>query len=465
MSSSPNPTPNPNTQTDSDHVTYIKASCLCTSNTFLIPFITSTLPQSTALCHCSSCRHTSGQLAVHCAVAAGAPVAISESEGASVEIPGSGGGGSDTRSTYVPADLSNLSKYNATPAMTRYFCKTCGAYMLYERHPAPDPDSDVSISQSQSQWMVSTGCLERTEGIVKVGSHTFLADTKDGGLSEFYRTLNGVAIPRYAYAQGEGTGSSDATLPLHWKDPRLVRKQQCQQLEKGGSENHEDRLHLHCHCGNVKLYLTRPDQEEAKKEENLWLVPGEQLEGRKHKPARFIAGHCFCASCRLSTGSLVPSFIILPRANVFNAQSTASQPITLSPTSPTRLHNLTQYTSSPLTYREFCATCGATVFYWTKAAKGPFPRDPGSEEAVVVDLAAGLVDEGDGLTLGDSGEDDGRVMGGEGGGAGGEGRGAGGVLCERWIVWHDLMMNIGEAVDKEGARSVGEGASLAVRGQ
>ncbi|KAF9050439.1 Mss4-like protein [Panaeolus papilionaceus] len=380
----------------SEPLTYIKASCLCKSNEFIIPFVSASLPQATDMCHCSSCRHITGQLAIHCANAASAPLAMAEGD----------------PTPTAPVDLSKLAKYNASEALTRYFCNTCGAYMLYELHSA----------DSESRWMVSTGSLERTEGIVKVGYHAFIKDTKDGGMTKFYRTLNGVDIPRY------GLEEHSETLPADWKEENLATLQ----------KKHQDKLHAHCHCRSISLYLTRPSQEESKDPSKIWLAPGadDSSYPTGHKPPRFLAGHCFCSSCRLSTGALVPSFLILPRANVFdNHNSEANTPITLSKSSPTRLNNLTQYVSSKDTYREFCSTCGATAFYWTKAPKGPFTRDETSPEAVVIDLAAGLLDEEEG-----------------------------GALSEGWVLWHDLPMNIGEAVDKDGANAVAEGSKLALQG-
>ncbi|PPQ99675.1 hypothetical protein CVT24_009747 [Panaeolus cyanescens] len=380
----------------SDSLTYVKARCLCKANEFVIPFKTASLPQATDLCHCSSCRHITGQLAVHTAEAASAPLAIVE--------------GDANATPTAPADLSKLSKYNASPALTRYFCNTCGAYLLYESRD----DND------NPRWSISTGALERTEGIVKVGYHAFVKDTKDGGLSKHYRTLNGTEIPRYALEYGNDTVGAD------WKDESL------QAIQK----KYQDRIHAHCHCRNISLYLSRPDQEECKDEAKWWLVPGAddaQYE-KGHKPPRFIAGHCFCTSCRLSTGSTVQSWVIVPRAHVFDYHSPDPEvPVTLSKSSPTRVKHLTQYSATPHTYREFCSTCGATVFWWTKSKeKVHLPQDESSEEAVVIDLSAGLMDEEQG-----------------------------GALAEDWVSWYDQIMYEAEAVDKEGAGAVKEGSKLA----
>ncbi|KAF9050428.1 Mss4-like protein [Panaeolus papilionaceus] len=377
----------------SDSLTYVKAGCLCKANEFVIPFATASLPQATDLCHCSSCRHITGQLAVHCAEAASAPLAVVE--------------GDATPTT--EADLSKLSKYNASQALTRYFCKICGAYMLYE----------TRSDDGKSRWTISTGSLERTEGIVKVGYHAFVKDTKDGGLTKHYRTLNGTEIPRYAQEDPK------ETLPIDWKDEGLSALQ----------KKYEGTIQAHCHCRKISLHLSRPNQEECKDAAKWWLVPGADDSSYQtgYKPPRFIAGHCFCTSCRLSTGSIFQSWLIIPRANVFDYHSPdPDAPVTLAQSSPTRVKNLTQYSGSPDTYREFCSTCGATVFWWTKSkARAHLPPDESSAEAVVIDVSAGLIDEEQG-----------------------------GALGEDWISWYDQIMYAGEALDKEVAKAVEEGSKL-----
>lgn len=335
----------------SDNLTYVKASCHCRANAFQIPFLTSKLPQGTDLCHCNACRHITGELAVHCAVLEGGPLSADSGVG-----------------DHKPADLSNLTKYNASENITRYFCSTCSAYLFYE------------VKGTDPHWSVSTGALERTEGIVKVGLHAFLADTLDGGLAHHYRQLNGVEIPRYEFDE---TGK---TLPLGWKAESLLKREG---LPKAGGED-EERLNAYCHCKNISIYFTRAKQEVGKDPSKWWLVKGKDDDPASR--VRFMSGHCFCTSCRTTSGSLIKSWVILPRANAIDART--SLPITFANDEPDkRPRGLKQYQSSAGTFREFCGTCGASAFYWSRSAKNGRALDASSEEPEVINVGAGLLDQ------------------------------------------------------------------------
>ncbi|KIM46803.1 hypothetical protein M413DRAFT_63847 [Hebeloma cylindrosporum] len=351
----------------SDNLTYVKASCHCGANAFQIPFLTSKLPQGTDLCHCNACRHITGELAVHCAVLEGEPLSADSGVG-----------------DHKPADLSNLTKYSASENITRYFCSTCSAYLFYE------------VKGTDPHWSVSTGALERTEGIVKVGLHAFLADTLDGGLAHHYRQLNGVEIPRYEFDE---TGK---TLPLGWKAEKEAKK--------------DERLHAYCHCRSLDFYITRPTELSAlpyapypdaicpviqtrlatirnRKDEKWWLSPSMRADesgnlvsmetGERVVPGahtKYLAGHCVCPNCRLGSGFEVQSWSFVSRANVF--EKGATEPLELMH-EPDRPACLKQYLSSPGKYREFCGTCGATCFWWHVGRPD------------VIDVSVGLIDERD----------------------------------------------------------------------
>ena len=380
----------------SNSVTYVKASCHCGANTFQIPFLTSKLPQATSLCHCNACRHITGGLAVHTAVVEGQPLSADSGPDA-----------------HKPADLSNLTKYNATEKATRYFCSTCSAYLLYEIKRTSDP-----------LWCVSTGALERTEGIVKVGQHIFLADTLDGGLAHHYRELNGAEIPRYEFNKG------GKTLPLGWKAESLLKKQE---PPKAGGED-EERLNAYCHCKNISIYFTRAKKEEAQNPAQWWYVKGKDDDPTSR--VRFISGHCLCTSCRGTNGSLITSWVILPRVNTIDART--SLPVSFAfpkdANAPNkRPQGLKQYQSSEGTYREFCGTCGANAFYWTKDTKRyPGIPDTPREEPVVIDVGAGLLDQEDG-----------------------------GSRAEGWFSWYEKVMYSDLAVDKAGMEALVAGVSQA----
>ena len=313
---------------------------------------------------------------------------------------------------HKPADLSQLTKYNASKNLTRYFCSICSAYLLYETKGTSDP-----------HWSVSSGVLERTEGIVKVGYHAFLADTLDSGLAHHYRELNGVEIPRYEFDEG------GKTLPLGWKAESLLKKQE---PSKAGGEG-EERLNVYCHCKNISIYLKRAKQEEAKDPSKWWLVKGKDDDPTSR--VRFRSGHCFCTSCRTTSGSLIQSWVILPRANAIDART--SLPIAFSfpkdANAPSkRPQGLKQYQSSNGTFREFCGTCGASTFYWTKDPKNGRVRDISSEEPEVINVGAGMLDQEDG-----------------------------GSRAEGWCSWSDKLMFGELGIDRAGVEALEAGVKAA----
>lgn len=373
--------------------TYVKARCFCRSNEFLVSFLTATLPQASHLCHCSTCRHTTGQLGVDGAIIATAPL---------VSVP-------DDETPIEPADLSKLSTYNVTPRLTRFFCYTCGAYMLCR----------LQLEADKFIWGISTGSLERTEGIVQLRSHVFVKPTKDGGLSKHYRAINRVELPRYAGwgSKNLAEGEKVELLPSDWEDKDLLA------LKKRSSPE----INAHCHCRQISLRLTRPSQEDSEDPSKWWIIPGEEDSGYPsgRKPPRFFGAHCFCSSCRLSHGAIISSCILVPHTNVLLEDGSN---ITISPSSSARPKNLTQYSSSPDTYREFCSTCGASVFWWTLKKQSIVPVDDGASEPVYFSLSAGLMDEEEG-----------------------------GALSEAWVSWSERVGYPEDALDKAVVEAVQNG--------
>ncbi|CAA7267301.1 unnamed protein product [Cyclocybe aegerita] len=368
--------------------TYVKATCHCGKNVFQIPFETSKLPLASDLCHCNSCRHVTGTMGVHTAHMKGRPLTADSGP-----------------ESQKPADLSNLSQYNVSSSLTRHFCSTCSAYMLYETTHEDGP----------STFSVSTGSLERVEGIVKVGYHAFLGDTLDGGMADHYRVLDGVEIPRY---EGEEGGP---TLPLGWKAESISKKTDT------SAELDDEKLAAYCHCKTISFYLTRATQEAAKDEATFWLVPAKD-DDPTSRP-RFMSGHCFCTSCRLSSGSTIRSHSIVPRENIIDPRT--SLPISLA-TESKRPEGLKKYESSPGTYREFCGTCGASVFYCPSAqGKGHGSVDTDGEPSVV-GIGVGLLDENDS-----------------------------GARAERWCFWSENLFHPEDAIDKAGLEAVKEAVKTA----
>ncbi|RDB27838.1 hypothetical protein Hypma_002322 [Hypsizygus marmoreus] len=343
-------------------MTFVKASCHCGRNTFKVAFPTASLPIINDACHCTSCRHSTGQLTVIQAGFDGVPL---------------------SPETNNPASLSNLTPYKTSESATRWFCSTCSAHVLWQ-YTAPE----VS-------WCISTGALEKTEGIVKLRYHIFVADTLDGGIADHLRVIDGLEIPRYI-----ARAMKDEVVPLGWRSAEITEKKRSAD---------EDCLSLHCHCKTIQLSITRPSAASTvpsspypdllfpyistpaskianTEDEKWWLRPA-----GVDKPTKYLAGHCACTTCRLTSGFEIQSWAFVPRSNIL---TTSGVELDLQ-NERLRPSGLRQYKSSPGRNREFCGTCGATVFWW------------GEERPELIDVSVGLVDEKQG-----------------------------GVRAEGWLDWH-----------------------------
>lgn len=370
-------------------LTYVKASCHCGDNVFQIPLLTSTLPQENTICHCDSCRHITGQMFTYGMMMEGLPLAADSGT---------------TPETHKPADLSKLVKYQASSNLTRHFCSKCTAYILFNAR-----------SGDKSLWFVGAGALERTEGLIKVKRHIFVKSTLDGGAADHIRHFEGKEVPRY-----EGW---PASKPLNWgwKAESITNR-----IPLSDSE---DRLKAYCHCKTISLYITRPKQEEAKDPTKFWLIPADE-DDPKSRP-RYISAHCPCNSCRLTAGSLLVTNIIIPCENMFDAHTDLPVKLVIpkdGSMNPNRPKGLVQYCSSPGGFRESCGTCGASVFLWSKKDEGTlFPVHEG-EEARVILLHMGLLDEKEG-----------------------------GARREDWISFHNEVIHGEDGLDKSFVEAVQAG--------
>ncbi|KAF8155924.1 Mss4-like protein [Crassisporium funariophilum] len=275
-------------------LTYVNATCHCGLNQFKTPFLTSNLPFASDLCHCTSCRYITGELAVHWAVMHGKALDKDSEEG---------------EEKHKEASLAGLTKYNASTNLTRYFCTTCSAYMLYEM-----------TSAKKLLWSISTGVLEKVEGIVKAGYHIFVGDTLGGGLADHYRTIEGAELPRYESEEGGKTLLNGPSL-----------------------RPATNRITAFYHCKTISLVLIRSTNK------SKWAVQGKTAT----EPLRFVCGHCLCQSCRLTSVSLIQSWVFLHPSNVLNFSTNA--PVVFakdgSPEAAGRMKGVKQYSSSSGVYR------------------------------------------------------------------------------------------------------------------
>ncbi|TFK26127.1 hypothetical protein FA15DRAFT_667804 [Coprinopsis marcescibilis] len=275
----------------------------------------------------------------------------------------------DRLTVYQPADQEGI---------TRYFCGTCSAHVLVHidesKLPRPGLDHGVldgstkgvhgSVVGKSESWRVVGGALRQVDGVLQPTSHIQVASTMDGGFANQLPVVNGVKLKRFS----QGKGSEE--LPMDWKSPLLKEGQP------------DDELHARCHCGAVSFYISHPQEIASRtsapypdiifpisitrrsilrnvKDDKWWLRSPIKEGG----PVRYLAGHCACNYCRMSSGFEVQSWGWVARAHIREEGFSKEEPLTLAHLD-LRPKGLKQYVSSPGQYREFCGTCGATAFWW-----------------------------------------------------------------------------------------------------
>jgi hypothetical protein len=290
------------------------------------------IPLSTSVCHCSSCRYSTGSLGISFPPLNAAP-------------------SSDT--------LSQLTAYHSSHGCTRYFCSTCGCHCFF-------------LDRQHQKWYCLSGIIEprsskadnplRPRDTVKISHHEYILDTVDGGLAPLLLNLKGRSIPTWSAAPQPPPQDGVFDLP-HATVLALPRK------SSSSLPQLQDDAHLSakCHCGGVSLLIKRANYTSPSNPE----APARYIAS---DPTRFLTYLCVCRSCRLSTGvSLVP-WALIPPANIFNANAPPTvgknlEPVIFGYRASTPGANpglvLKHHWSSPDVCRSFCRTCGATVFYWS----------------------------------------------------------------------------------------------------
>lgn len=306
------------------------ASCLCGSVAQSIQLDAETDHSHLQLCHCSNCRALTGLLAA-----------------------------SYYLMQHEPATLDGLQLYSASPHVSRFFCKTCGAHAFAQL-------------RSTGRFLVASGLLEAGDTPpVKTIQHWQIKDTGDGGLSTFlpgWPSVERCALEAW-FEQISSDDASSKASSISWNTIPSTR------------QDHQSQLHAQCHCGGVEFYITPPDASSTQ----AWspwadlLVPYHS--GSSDNPddikwwlrdgnTKYLAGTCACTTCRLASGFPIQTWAFVPKSNIFN--------IDRSPLSFDR-GTMQRYNSSPGVYREFCNCCGANVF-WHNA-----------ERPTVVDVSVGLL--------------------------------------------------------------------------
>ncbi|KAL8774545.1 MAG: hypothetical protein Q9209_000918 [Squamulea sp. 1 TL-2023] len=317
----------------------LKFSCACRRITGTIDISHSTLPLGIEFCHCSICRHSSGQLAVSC---------FTCNRASSNDSP-----------TLQITSKEHPVAYKSSEELTRYFCDQCGASIY------------LDILES-GDYEISTGVLDQAEGLLTFKQHIFVESTKDGGLSSWIEgeAWNGWAEKSERFQQPAARGSQSQSLG-----------------------DRSETLECYCHCRGVEFYVTRPDEESAKVSAPLPDLltlyhlhshpPQDQNPNEsgnkwwlRANGTKYLAGLCACNSCRLATGYDLQAWAFVPKTNIRQLDGTE---IDFS------MGTLKTYSHSPGAYREFCGRCGATVFWWHEEREGR-----------IIDISVGLLDAKEG---------------------------------------------------------------------
>jgi len=200
---------------------------------------------------------------------------------------------------------------------------------------------------------MATGIWDHTEGIIKWNGCKWVEDTLDGGVSVWFKEIE----------DADGSKRKLKRWMLKDADKGLIPEGTLEKLPPGKESS--DRLKGQCHCGGVKLYITRPTEaskavqspfpdlmkafhsnsSENPENETWWL---------RSNDTKYLAGNCTCTSCRLASGFEIQPWAFVPKCNIFQEDG---KPLDFN------MGTLKRYESSKDVSREFCRVCGATIFW------------------------------------------------------------------------------------------------------
>ncbi|AEO61091.1 hypothetical protein MYCTH_90505 [Thermothelomyces thermophilus ATCC 42464] len=346
-------------------------------------------------CHCSTCRRTTGVLCASYAPVSPPPATAT----------------------------TGLEAYALSPTTTAYFCSTCGCHVFRARRPS----ASAGAGEREWEWEVATGTIthvpdeeeeeEKREGekkerykLPEQWRHRHVRDTKDGGLAVWLPAgLSRLSDGKEEEEEEEEEENQEEAGTVDNDDDEDDGSS-----SGGGGGGEGDTLLAACHCGSIGLRITRPAPKDsplnpdsgypdlllayastspavvANPAHERWYLrsrgPRDEDEDEDEDKddnerggsdgssyAYYLAGTCACPSCRLTSGFEIQTWAFIPRRNILIHHQTPSsitrncrQPVPLDfaalpPGTPLR-----QYESSPGRMREFCARCGATVFWHDK---------------------------------------------------------------------------------------------------
>lgn len=229
---------------------HIRCHCQLVSFPLDIPY--AAFPLKSSLCHCDSCRHSTGLLFATWAV---------------IPLP-------------VPEILASghLVRYDSSSTCQRWFCKRCGASAI-----------NIDKGTRVEEWEVATGLLHLMDGKGLDGRlnrvQLWVDDVKgDGGAVGWINHGRLVGMDRHWKGRESGLVEDKAVQDMSADSRNLSKESPSQQLTAA------------CHCRNIMLLISRPG-DEALTSDN----------------GKFEAGLDACTSCRTVSGFEVTSWLTVPR--------------------------------------------------------------------------------------------------------------------------------------------------------
>jgi hypothetical protein len=335
-------------------MTRLQMSCLCQATR---QDLQPRLPGSElTLCHCNTCRHTTGVLST------------------------------SYYPIHEPVDLSSVQSYPPTAHSTLFFCKTCGCH-VFRRLSAGAGNGDTESNEVAYLWEVATGTItnfdeDGDEGptSLHIGRHAGVEDTLDGGLTKWITVGTDLGVTDQTL---KSPSSGMEELSLHGGgEPVFIGEAQAPKTST-------EVLSASCHCGNVHFRISRPDSKVSRdpvsnfpdlmvayaSKDPITPNPDDVKWWLRSNDTKYLAGTCTCKSCRLISGFEIQTWAFIPQGNICfvigQQQSVPTSKFTSTeiPLDFGELHRLgiiQDYESSPGVIREFCACCGATVFWHDK---------------------------------------------------------------------------------------------------
>ncbi|KAK4239490.1 Mss4-like protein [Achaetomium macrosporum] len=333
----------------------VTISCHCgAARQTLAPRANHDVFSGVSFCHCETCRHMTGLLCVSYA-----PI-----------------------SSHPAPSVVGLESYSTSPASTRYFCSTCGCHVFRARQPSP------SAPPEEWSWEVATGIIiyAPDSKLPEKWHHLHVNDTKDGGLALWLPNSPPISTP-----------PTSPTSPSQYSNDILPASCECKSVSLQITPPSSDPLvNPDSPYPDLLLpYISTPSDVVSNPSHEKWyLRPGtlpltthETADGKSKSNAtrvRYLAGTCACPSCRLTSGFEIQTWAFVPRRNILISSSPESEHQLLDFAQLPDGVSLRQYESSSGRMREFCARCGATVFWHDR-----FRPD-------LIDVSAGLFRAGAG---------------------------------------------------------------------